>query len=180
VIRAFGTQNFFSNHFLAHLDKHTSCFFVYIATLQWLKFTLELLSDLYSTVVLLYFLFTSNSTTILVFSNFGQYILLNARFELLGSSSLGLAMSASTTLTIVMAALTNIAEVINQLVSAERVLEYAHLEPEAPLRLGSKLNPSWPKSGRLQMDGVVVAYKNGPKVLRDINLEINPGEKVIS
>jgi len=162
---------------MAYQDKHTSSFFAYIVTSRWLRFTLELLADLYTSVVLLYFFFTSNSK-----AEIREWITIRhfvCTFSLPGSSAFGLAMSSSMTLTLsVVVSFANMAEVINQLVSAERVLEYVHLTPEAPLKVEYKLDPNWPKSGNIQMNGVVVAYKNGPNVLKDIQLNINSGEKV--
>jgi len=72
------------------------------------------------------------------------------------------------------------AEVVNQIVSVERTMEYANVKPEAPLRVpGFNQDSSWLQRGAIRLDQVTVAYENGAEVLRNITLQIRAGEKVI-
>lgn len=68
------------------------------------------------------------------------------------------------------------------MVSAERVLEYGGLEPEASLESHPPLKkppPSWPDRGRIELDSVSFRYaSNLPITLHSLTLTINPEEKV--
>jgi ATP-binding cassette, subfamily C (CFTR/MRP), member 1 len=64
--------------------------------------------------------------------------------------------------------------------AVERVLHYSELSPEenglSPL---DPPPPSWPATGTIKFTDVKLAYREGlPLVLKGINFEIKPGEKV--
>lgn len=76
------------------------------------------------------------------------------------------------------------AEVSNQLMSVERVLEYRDLEPkkqpERP-RGGSPANVpvDWPRTGKIEFRDLVYRYyAEGDPVLRNLTLTIQPKEKI--
>lgn len=72
-------------------------------------------------------------------------------------------------------------ELENQMTSVERVVEYSELEPEPALESNEHYRPdrNWPKHGRIVFDKVSLRYtRNGPRVLNDINLVIQPNEKI--
>ena len=64
--------------------------------------------------------------------------------------------------------------------SVERVAEYTTIEPEAELENENYKPPkNWPSSGKLEFTDMCLAYEqDAPPVLKDINLDIKPGEKV--
>lgn len=85
------------------------------------------------------------------------------------------------------------AEVANQLMSVERVLEYTQVIPEPNLRdrgkfakktekqvaLPANAPKNWPTDGMIKFRSVYLKYvEEDPPVLKGLNLVINPGEKV--
>ncbi|EPS42616.1 hypothetical protein H072_3436 [Dactylellina haptotyla CBS 200.50] len=71
-------------------------------------------------------------------------------------------------------------EVETNIVSVERILEYARLEPEAP-EVVKKNRPSvaWPTNGGVQFRNYSTRYREGLElVLKDINISIKPKEKI--
>ena len=68
------------------------------------------------------------------------------------------------------------------MVSAERVMQYSSLEPEASLETlppNEKPSPDWPQKGEIILDDVSFRYsKDTPLVLKSLSLIINPAEKV--
>lgn len=71
-------------------------------------------------------------------------------------------------------------EVETNIVSVERVLEYARLPSEAPERiLKSKPKIGWPAHGAVEIKNYSTRYRPGlDLVLKDINLDIKPHEKI--
>jgi ATP-binding cassette subfamily C (CFTR/MRP) protein 1 len=71
-------------------------------------------------------------------------------------------------------------EVETNIVSVERVLEYAQLTPEAPEIISKNRPPNhWPSQGGVNFDHFSTRYR--PEldlVLRDVNLKIKPREKI--
>ena len=73
------------------------------------------------------------------------------------------------------------AEVTNQMVSVERIIEFCNLEPEAPLELESdkELGNSWPSNGAIQVQNLSVRYRPAlPLALNDISCTIENGSRV--
>ncbi|KAL5477508.1 hypothetical protein EMCRGX_G024318 [Ephydatia muelleri] len=74
------------------------------------------------------------------------------------------------------------AEVENTMVSAERVMQYSALRPEAPLETIppiTKPPPSWPQRGEIKLDGVSFRYsEDTPTVLKSLSCTIKAAEKV--
>ena len=71
---------------------------------------------------------------------------------------------------------------VYQMVSAERVIQYSSLEPEASLETrppNEKPSFDWPQRGEIILDDVSFRYsKDTPLVLKSLSLIINPAEKV--
>ena len=69
-----------------------------------------------------------------------------------------------------------------KMISAERLMAYGRLLPEAPLETppgGEKPPPLWPSCGSVRFHNVNFRYSsNIAYVLKDINVHILPGEKV--
>lgn len=85
------------------------------------------------------------------------------------------------------------AEVANQMMAVERVLEYIQLPAESNLRhrgmyvkkkdknlaLLSNVPKNWPDQGCIKFKNVYMRYADeDPPVLKDLNIVIYPGEKV--
>ena len=68
------------------------------------------------------------------------------------------------------------------MVSAERVIAYGNLRPEASLETHPDSNtPStdWPNKGHIELSNVTYCHSpNGPEVLKGISATILPSEKV--
>jgi ATP-binding cassette subfamily C (CFTR/MRP) protein 1 len=63
--------------------------------------------------------------------------------------------------------------------AVERVLYYTELESEGESTTPKDPPPSWPSEGGIVFKNVALAYREGlPLVLKDVSLEIKPGEKV--
>lgn len=71
------------------------------------------------------------------------------------------------------------AEVANQLMSVERVLEYKVLPKEKQPDIPRTPPTVWPDKGFIKFENMGLTYvENGPLVLKELNLEIQPNEKV--
>ena len=70
-----------------------------------------------------------------------------------------------------------------QMVSAERVMGYSRLEPEASLEThpdSAKPPSDWPDKGHIELNDVTYRhYPDGPLVLKGVSATILPSEKVI-
>ena len=63
--------------------------------------------------------------------------------------------------------------------SVERVKEYIdNVEPEPPMITDVRPPADWPTEGRIQYTNAKLRYRDGPLVMKGVNLEINPHEKV--
>jgi ABC-type multidrug transport system fused ATPase/permease subunit len=63
--------------------------------------------------------------------------------------------------------------------AVERILHYSELPSEGELHTPNDPAPSWPEKGAIRFEGVKMAYREGlPLVLKGINFDIRPGEKV--
>merc|ERR1712070_410563 len=71
-------------------------------------------------------------------------------------------------------------EVETNIVSVERVLEYARLPSEAPEIISKQRPPnSWPSKGGVSFDGYSTRYREGlDLVLKNVNLDIKSHEKI--
>ena len=72
--------------------------------------------------------------------------------------------------------------VCTQMISAERLLAYGNLRPEASLETppGVQKPPkSWPNQGGIRLLGMKFRYApDTPYVLKDVSVDIQPKEKV--
>ena len=68
------------------------------------------------------------------------------------------------------------------MISAERVLDYCSLKPEAPPETvppSNKPPPDWPDKGKITMEDVAFQYSSElPLVLKDLCFSIEPSEKI--
>ncbi|XP_046623156.1 ATP-binding cassette subfamily C member 4-like isoform X3 [Neodiprion virginianus] len=94
--------------------------------------------------------------------------------------SVGLAISQSLAMSgVVQYGMWQTAEVISQMTSVERVLQYTNLPKEGPFTTEQPPSPTWPSDGGLIFKNVTMRYAdNEPPVLKGLNVDIKPGWKV--
>ncbi|KAK8805917.1 hypothetical protein WA158_002573 [Blastocystis sp. Blastoise] len=124
---------------------------------------------------------TFRSETLLAFVSFIIAILSNSLKGVLSASLLGIALNASSSLGNTLKQWTRItAQLEAQMNSVERVKYYIDtVEPEPPMILEDHRPPeNWPTEGAIKFDNFEMRYRNGPKVLKGVNMDIHPMEKV--
>lgn len=110
--------------------------------------------------------------------------LLNNYFLLLDlgkrGGEVGLAITQAAALTgLVQWGMRQSAEVANQLMSVERVLDYKHLPQEKQPDIPKIPPKAWPDKGRIVFNQMGLKYvEAGTLVLKNLNLVIQPNEKV--
>ncbi|KRT80296.1 ABC transporter ATP-binding protein, partial [Oryctes borbonicus] len=159
TIRAYGAQDILKMEFDKHQDLHTSAWYMYITASSAFGFYLDLLCFIFTGLVTFSFLTIAEG--------------------LLGGQ-VGLAITQSTALTgLVQWGMRQSAEVANQLMSVERLLEYSFL-PEEKQPLVPKNPPKeWPQNGRILFRKMGLRYSEyTPLVLKNLNISIEPKEKV--
>lgn len=71
------------------------------------------------------------------------------------------------------------AEVTNQLMSVERVMEYNMLPKETQPIKPKEMTKTWPEAGQIIFENMCMRYiVDGPLILKNLNLVIKPKEKV--
>ncbi|XP_076270121.1 ATP-binding cassette subfamily C member 4-like isoform X2 [Rhynchophorus ferrugineus] len=97
-------------------------------------------------------------------------------------SLVGLALSQSLILTgMLQYGMRQTAEVVNQLTSVERVLQYTQLDNEGPFETPADRKPKgkWPKNGRIEFQRMSLKYvQDEPPVLNNLDFVIQSGEKI--
>lgn len=138
---------------------HTGAWFMYITASQAFGFGLDVLCMIFVCCVVFSFLLTDSK-------NFN-------------GSSVGLAITQSMALTAMLQwGIRQSAEVMNQMMAVERVLEYRDLEPEEK-EVKKVANESWPHEGRIKFNDVVYRYaKDMEPALRGVNFEVHSCEKI--
>ncbi|KAG0042021.1 hypothetical protein BGZ89_007104, partial [Linnemannia elongata] len=98
-----------------------------------------------------------------------------------GEGYFGVILSQIGSLTNMMSRLFSTAcQIQTAIVAVERIREYANLTPEArDVIPDSKTDPAWPRSGAIELRDYSVRYREGLElVLKDINVTIQPGERI--
>lgn len=163
TIKAYRQQNRFTMENEWRVDANLRAYFPSINANRWLAVRLEILGS-FIILAAAGFAITSVST--------GSH---------LSAGLVGLAMSYALQITQSLNWIVRqTVEVETNIVSVERVLEYAKLPSEAP-EVISKTRPpaSWPANGAVSFNNFSTRYREGlDLVLRDINLNIKPHEKI--
>ncbi|XP_012257506.2 ATP-binding cassette sub-family C member 4-like isoform X1 [Athalia rosae] len=141
-------------------DIHTGAAYLTIATATMFGFILDLLTCGLIGCVCFSFILMDDGTTL------GGYV--------------GLALSQSLILTgMVQHGMRQSAEVVSQMTSVERVLQYSSLPKEGPFTTKDPPPGSWPSKGGIVFKNVSMRYaENKPPVLKNMNVTIEPGWKV--
>lgn len=173
TIRAYCAQDILRKEFDKLQDVHTSTVYMYIVASTSFGFSLDVFC----------FVFTS----LVIFS----FLLLQQSFS---GGEVGLAITQVMAMTgMIQWGMRQNAEVENQMMSVERVLEYTQIVAESNLRdrgkfakkiekqlpLPANAPKNWPTDGMIRFRSVYMKYvEDDPPVLKGLNLVINPGEKI--
>ncbi|XP_044727746.1 ATP-binding cassette sub-family C member 4-like [Chrysoperla carnea] len=161
TIRACKAEKLLKIEFDKHQDLHTSAWYLTIFCAISLGLCVDLICVIYITIV------TSS------FSTVG-----NSAFS---GSEVGLALSKSLALLfVVQYGIRQLCEIICQMTSIERILQYTKIETEGPFKTAKDILPKkWPNDGAIYFKNVFMKYDTDqPSILKNLNLEIQPGEKI--
>lgn len=161
TIRSAGAEQRLIKEFDRFQDIHTSTWSSYLASGVTLGFWLDFICVIYLTIVIVAFLVIDSKTIF--------------------SGNVGLAISQTLILTgMLQFGVRQTAEVISQMTSVERILQYTHIEREPKWDKGEKETPKgWPSRGRIQFKGCYMKYTpEDLPVLKNLNLVIESGWKV--
>ncbi|XP_055536688.1 probable multidrug resistance-associated protein lethal(2)03659 [Wyeomyia smithii] len=157
TIRAFQAQEVLSREFNEHMDVNTSAWHMYNFSTTAFAFWLDMLCVLYITLVTISFFIGDQDVS---------------------SGSVGLAITQIISLTnFCQWGVRQTAELENQMISVERVREYADLKSE-PESNGSAPR-LWPEKGAMKFSKVSLSYSDGgEKVLNNLTFSVRPQEKI--
>uniref|UniRef100_A0A8C3W9A7 Multidrug resistance-associated protein 4 n=1 Tax=Catagonus wagneri TaxID=51154 RepID=A0A8C3W9A7_9CETA len=159
TIRAFKAQQRFQELFDAHQDLHSEAWFLFLTTSRWFALCLDAICAVFVTVVAFGSLFLAEAV------NVGQ---------------VGLVLSLALTFMVMVPwCIRQSAEAEDMMISVERVIEYTHLEKEAPWEYEYRPPPSWPNRGEIGVFKVSFRYSSdGPLVLKELTRWILSRRKV--
>ncbi|XP_056638683.1 ATP-binding cassette sub-family C member 4-like [Diorhabda sublineata] len=161
TIRALKSEKILQDEFDKIQNYHISSYFMNISCGSAFGFSLDLFSCIFITVLVF---------TILTFD------------EAMGitGGAVGLAISQATMLSgMVQFAMRITADISNQLMSVERVLEYKQLPQEPQPENPKPLPINWPSLGKIRFEDLKLKYyEEGPLIIKNLTLQINPKEKV--
>nr|XP_026485069.1 multidrug resistance-associated protein 4-like isoform X1 [Vanessa tameamea] len=161
TIRSAGAQQRLIQEFDRYQDIHTSTWSSYLASGVTLGFWLDFICVIYLTIVIVAFLVIDSKTIF--------------------SGNVGLAISQTLILTgMLQFGVRQTAEVISQMTSVERILQYTHIEREPQWDKGTKETPKgWPWCGRVEFRNCYMKYTpEDLPILKNLNLIIESGWKV--
>jgi ATP-binding cassette, subfamily C (CFTR/MRP), member 4 len=166
TIRTTGSFGFFAQKFSQAHDKHTRAAWAFMASSRWFAISLDMLS----------FILLTTATFAAVVFHHQQWLQIDP-------ATLGLALTL-----LIQMANTNFpwmirqsAEVTNQMVAVERILEFCRLEGEAPLSRDTDklLDESWPGSGDIDVRSLSVRYRPGlPLAIDGVTFRLESGSRV--
>lgn len=163
TIRAYRQENRFALENEWRMDANLRAYFPSISANRWLAVRLEFIGS------------------IIILASAGLAILSVATGSGLSAGMVGLAMSYALQITQSLNWIVRqTVEVETNIVSVERVLEYANLPSEAP-EVIFKRRPAigWPAQGAVSFKNYSTRYREGlDLVLKDIDLDIRPHEKI--
>jgi ATP-binding cassette subfamily C (CFTR/MRP) protein 4 len=166
TIRANNSLDYFQKRFENAHDSHTRAFFAFIAGSRWVGFRMDGIMFLFLTTL---------SFLSVLFHDQGWFdvdptilgLVLSMLLQLVGMFQWCIRQSA---------------EVVNQMVSVERVLAFGELEPEAPLEHEEDkafLENGWPATGSIEFQNLTVRYRQSlPPVLENVGFRIPAGSRV--
>ncbi|KAK8225721.1 multidrug resistance-associated protein 1 [Phyllosticta capitalensis] len=163
TIRAYRQQGRFAQENEWRVDSNLRAYFPSINANRWLAVRLEFIGS------------------VIILAAAGFSIISVASGSRLSAGLVGLAMSYALQITQSLNWIVRqTVEVETNIVSVERVLEYANLPSEAPEIISKNRPPvSWPPHGAVAFENYSTRYRPGlDLVLKNINLDIKPREKI--
>ncbi|XP_055378030.1 ATP-binding cassette sub-family C member 4-like [Condylostylus longicornis] len=159
TIRAFGAQTELIQEFDNHQDLHSGSWYMFISTSTAFGLSLDLICLIFMTCVTFYFLLFDT--------------------DVMGSD-VGLAITQSMSLAFLLQwGIRQSAEVANQMMAVERILEYRELEAEKQPDKIVEQRKTWPEHGKIEFRNVRYRYYDGADpVLNNLNFVIKPQEKI--
>lgn len=99
---------------------------------------------------------------------------------ILGAGAVGLSLTYAMAITVDITYLVrSFSELQHQLISVERIEEYATLRQEAPAVTGVPVPSGWPAKGKIVFRNYSARYREGlDLVLKNVSFEVQPSEKV--
>ncbi|KAK6195727.1 hypothetical protein SNE40_001092 [Patella caerulea] len=161
TIRAFNMEEKFIDEFDLHQDQHTESWYLFLATSRWFAVRLDWLCALFITAVTFLSVVSSQGLDAGLVGLSITYAM-----ALMGMFQWGVRQSA---------------EVENQMISVERVLEYTRLPTEADLESKPDNKPpdNWPQHGIISGEKASLKYaEDSPVILKELNFCIRTKEKV--
>ncbi|CAG9858341.1 unnamed protein product [Phyllotreta striolata] len=163
TIRASHAQRILIEEFDEHQDVHTSAWYLTIACTSTFGLWLDIVCSIFA------------ASVIFTFVVLDEYI----KFD---GSVVGLAISQSMILTGMLTyGMRETAEVINQLTSVERVLEYTTIRQEGPFETDEVNVPEtpWPTTGRIEFRNLTLRYAEDDRAaLNNLSFFIEDGQKI--
>lgn len=162
TIRGYNQQERFVHINQARIDNNMSAYYPSVNANRWLAFRLEFIG------------------TIIIFGA-ASLSILKLKVGTLTSGEIGLSMSYALQITQSLNWIVRMTvEVETNIVSVERIKEYSEIKSEAPLVLeGHRPPEEWPAKGDIKFEHYSTRYRPELNlVLKDINLHINPCEKI--
>ena len=158
-IRAYGHQERFIDGIEKKLDTNNNCMLIF----QWASAWLMVRSDCIAAIM---------SFLIAVIAILGP--------SFMSAAMLGLALTSSSSLSNQMKQMVRmLAQTEAQMNAVERIKEYIDtVKPEPPMITDVRPPQDWPNEGRIEYKNAKLRYRDGPLVMKGVNLTINPHEKV--
>lgn len=159
TIRAFHAEGNLLKEYDCYQDNHSACLFTLLSTNIGFGLALDLMTSVFIFCIIFTFLFLDTSIT---------------------GSKVGLVITQAMTITgLFQWAIRQSAEVVNQLVHVERVLEYRDLETESQPEKPIELTNLWPTEGKIEFWNVSYKYSEECEpVLKELSFIVRPMEKV--
>ncbi|CAK9815097.1 Probable multidrug resistance-associated protein lethal(2)03659 [Anthophora plagiata] len=173
TIRAYCAQDILKTEFDKLQDVHTSTVYMYMVASTAFGFSLDIFCFVFTSLVTFSFLILQQS-----FSGGEVGLAITQVMAMTGMIQWGMRQNA---------------EVANQMMAVERVLEYTQIPPEPNLRdrgkfakkaekqiaLPANAPKNWPTDGMIRFKNVYMRYsEDDPPVLKGLNIVIYPGEKI--
>ncbi|KAL9960216.1 hypothetical protein ACROYT_G033643 [Oculina patagonica] len=158
TIRVYKRQEDFIEQFYSYQDRNNKAWYCYFASLKWLGVRLDILSAFLVAVVTLAATFLSGDAA-------------------LSGLSISYCLQLTTTVCWMIQA---VGDVENYMTSVERVLTYAELQSESGYDTSNPHSSTgWPEKGSVTFRDVSLRYYvDDPSVLKGINCDVSPGEKI--
>ena len=158
-IRAFGHQQRFIAGIESKLDVNNNCLMVF----QWASAWLSMRSDCLGGII-----------------QFFTAVVANVATSIISPGLLGLALSSCSGLSNFMKQMVKmLAQTEAQMNSVERVKEYIdNVKPEPPMITDVRPPEGWPTEGKIEFKDAKLRYRDGPLVMKGVNLTVEPHEKV--